>query len=158
MQPRNIARVLHLAWWAVAAIFQPEDALSPPLQAAVVAGLTQHYVAALMSKRGALGSTYLRLWVDCTARAACEVLRSAFAGSAAAGELGEELEGKLRRQLRLWSTGERLLVVGDAVRVSCSTRVVCVGCVCVGKSHAHGGRGLQGFETACAAATIASVC
>jgi hypothetical protein len=49
----------------------------------------------------------LRLWVAATARSAAALLAAAFPRSAAAGELGEGLEARLRRQLRLWCTGAR---------------------------------------------------
>jgi len=105
MQPPNIARVLDLAWWTIAAVFKPEDDRSRAVQEHVVAALTRHYLAVMMGRRGVRGDVYLRLWVEATAAAARMLLAAAFPSSAVAGEIGDGLEAQLRRQLRLWSTG-----------------------------------------------------
>lgn len=105
MQPANIGRVLDLAWWAVAALFQPHHPRSEAVAARVVESLARHYVSTLMAKRGARGDAYLRLWAAATAAAAGALLRAAFPASAAGGKLGPALEARLARQLRLWCTG-----------------------------------------------------
>ena len=104
-RPANAARVLDLAWWAVAAVFQPEHPAAGAIQECVVASLARHYVSMLLAR---CGDSYLRLWAAVSVAAAVGLLAAAFPADASElrGAAGARLEARLRQQLRLWTTGE----------------------------------------------------
>jgi hypothetical protein len=124
LTPENAARVLELAWWAVAALFQPGHPGSAALQRHVVASLSRHYVSRLLPVRppaagrgraaAAAGDARLRVWARAAAGAAAALLAAAFPGDPElAGGGAARVEARLRHQLRLWTTGSRAGMRGD---------------------------------------------
>ena len=105
MRPARAAAVLDLAWWAIAALFQPGHPHARAVQDAAVAAAARHHAGALLPLRGARGDAYQRLWGRAAPAAAAALLRAAFPRDAAAGELGAGFEARLARQLRWWTTG-----------------------------------------------------